>query len=210
MSFFSRSAPAAAGTRKHRSRRLADRAAQHRKILRARREPHLGAAPHRRSTSARASSCRSWARRAPASRRCCTSSACTTASGRANTTSRGQPVHRLSPKDRAKLHKQHIGFVFQSYHLLDHLTVYENLEVPLSYRDVKKIRSRQHRLRRARSVQHRRQEGPVSEPALRRTAAARRGGARGDRQPEGRSSPTSPPATCTRVRAARSWSSSRS
>ena len=50
----------------------------------------------------------------------------------------GQPVHRLSPKDRAKLHKQHIGFVFQSYHLLDHLTVYENLEVPLSYRDVKK------------------------------------------------------------------------
>jgi ABC-type lipoprotein export system ATPase subunit len=50
----------------------------------------------------------------------------------------GQPVHRLSPKDRARLHKEHIGFVFQSYHLLDHLTVYENLEVPLSYRDVRK------------------------------------------------------------------------
>jgi putative ABC transport system ATP-binding protein len=50
----------------------------------------------------------------------------------------GQPVHRLSPKDRAQLHKAHIGFVFQSYHLLDHLTVYENLEVPLTYRDVKK------------------------------------------------------------------------
>jgi ABC-type lipoprotein export system ATPase subunit len=50
----------------------------------------------------------------------------------------GQPVHALAMKDRAKLHKQHIGFVFQSYHLLDHLTVYENLEVPLSYRDVKK------------------------------------------------------------------------
>jgi len=50
----------------------------------------------------------------------------------------GQAVHRLSPKDRAKLHKAHIGFVFQSYHLLDHLTVYENLEVPLSYRDVKR------------------------------------------------------------------------
>ena len=49
-----------------------------------------------------------------------------------------QAVHRLPPKDRAKLHKQHIGFVFQSYHLLDHLTVYENLEVPLSYRDVKR------------------------------------------------------------------------
>ncbi|HWB18428.1 MAG TPA: ATP-binding cassette domain-containing protein, partial [Vicinamibacterales bacterium] len=50
----------------------------------------------------------------------------------------GQPVHRLSPKDRARLHKQHIGFVFQSYHLLDHLTVYENLDVPLSYRDIRK------------------------------------------------------------------------
>jgi putative ABC transport system ATP-binding protein len=47
-------------------------------------------------------------------------------------------VHRLAPKDRAKLHKPHIGFVFQSYHLLDHLTVYENLEIPLSYRDVRK------------------------------------------------------------------------
>jgi ABC-type lipoprotein export system ATPase subunit len=46
------------------------------------------------------------------------------------------PVHRLKPKDRAELHKRHIGFVFQSYHLLDNLTVYENLEVPLSYRNV--------------------------------------------------------------------------
>jgi putative ABC transport system ATP-binding protein len=47
-----------------------------------------------------------------------------------------QPVHRLSTKQRAQLHKQHIGFVFQSYHLLDDLTVYENLDVPLSYRDI--------------------------------------------------------------------------
>jgi ABC-type lipoprotein export system ATPase subunit len=49
-----------------------------------------------------------------------------------------QPVHKLPAKDRAKLHKQYIGFVFQSYHLLDHLTVYENLDIPLSYRDIKK------------------------------------------------------------------------
>ena len=48
----------------------------------------------------------------------------------------GQPVHRMNPKQRNELHKQHIGFVFQSYHLLDNLTVYENLEIPLSYRDV--------------------------------------------------------------------------
>jgi ABC-type lipoprotein export system ATPase subunit len=47
-----------------------------------------------------------------------------------------QPVHSMSQKQRAELHKKFIGFVFQSYHLLDHLTVYENLEVPLSYRDI--------------------------------------------------------------------------
>ena len=48
----------------------------------------------------------------------------------------GQPVHRMNPKQRNELHKRHIGFVFQSYHLLDNLTVYENLEIPLSYRNV--------------------------------------------------------------------------
>src|SRR5881296_1522451 len=49
-----------------------------------------------------------------------------------------QPVHRLNPKQRSELHKKHIGFVFQQYHLLDNLTVYENLEIPLSYRDIKR------------------------------------------------------------------------
>jgi putative ABC transport system ATP-binding protein len=47
-----------------------------------------------------------------------------------------QPIHSLKHKERMALQKKHIGFVFQSYHLLDNLTVYENLEVPLSYRDV--------------------------------------------------------------------------
>jgi ABC-type lipoprotein export system ATPase subunit len=49
-----------------------------------------------------------------------------------------QPVHQLSAKDRLRLQKQHVGFVFQSYHLLDNLTVYENIDLPLSYRDVKR------------------------------------------------------------------------
>ncbi|HET9531805.1 MAG TPA: ABC transporter ATP-binding protein [Blastocatellia bacterium] len=49
-----------------------------------------------------------------------------------------QAVHKLGKKERADLRNKNIGFVFQSYHLLDHLTVYENLEIPLSYRDVKK------------------------------------------------------------------------
>jgi ABC-type lipoprotein export system ATPase subunit len=50
----------------------------------------------------------------------------------------GHPVHALGAKDRAALQKRHVGFVFQSYHLLDDLTVYENIELPLSYRDVRK------------------------------------------------------------------------
>jgi ABC-type lipoprotein export system ATPase subunit len=49
-----------------------------------------------------------------------------------------QPVHKLGKRERSVLHNRYIGFVFQSYHLLDHLTVYENLEIPLSYKDVKK------------------------------------------------------------------------
>jgi putative ABC transport system ATP-binding protein len=47
-----------------------------------------------------------------------------------------QPVHKLKAKERLALSKKYIGFVFQSYHLLDDMTVYENLEVPLSYRDI--------------------------------------------------------------------------
>jgi ABC-type lipoprotein export system ATPase subunit len=50
----------------------------------------------------------------------------------------GEPVHKLDKKKRFDLQKKHIGFVFQSYHLLDDLTVYENLEIPLSYRDTPK------------------------------------------------------------------------
>ncbi len=47
-------------------------------------------------------------------------------------------VHKMNKKDRAELYKKYFGFVFQSYHLLDSLTVYENLDIPLSYRNVKK------------------------------------------------------------------------
>jgi ABC-type lipoprotein export system ATPase subunit len=46
-------------------------------------------------------------------------------------------VHAMKPKDRIELNKKHVGFVFQQYHLLDNLTVAENLDVPLSYRNVK-------------------------------------------------------------------------
>ncbi len=49
-----------------------------------------------------------------------------------------EAVHRLSPKDRSKLNKAFVGFVFQQFHLLDDLTVAENLDIPLSYRNIPK------------------------------------------------------------------------
>src|SRR5437016_14671204 len=49
-----------------------------------------------------------------------------------------QPLHKLDRGKRMNLRNRNIGFVFQNYHLLDHMSVYENLEIPLSYRDIKK------------------------------------------------------------------------
>lgn len=49
-----------------------------------------------------------------------------------------QPVHDMKQRRRNDLQKETIGFIFQAYHLLDNLTVYENLDVPLSYRNIKR------------------------------------------------------------------------
>ena len=49
----------------------------------------------------------------------------------------GQSVFKLKEKQRSALYKQNIGFVFQAYHLIDELTVFENIETPLIYQDVK-------------------------------------------------------------------------
>src|SRR5690606_15593567 len=48
-----------------------------------------------------------------------------------------EPVHKISDRKKAELHKNHRGFVFQAYHLIDELTVYENIETPLLYQGVK-------------------------------------------------------------------------
>ena len=48
-----------------------------------------------------------------------------------------ESVHKLKEKQRTALYKQYIGFVFQAYHLIDELTVYENIETPLIYQNVK-------------------------------------------------------------------------
>jgi ABC-type lipoprotein export system ATPase subunit len=49
---------------------------------------------------------------------------------------RDEAVHKLKRKDRAELAKRNVGMVFQSYHLLDDLTVAENIDLPLSYKDI--------------------------------------------------------------------------
>ena len=49
----------------------------------------------------------------------------------------GEPVHSMKEKNRSKLYKEYIGFVFQAYHLIDELTVQENIETPLLYKNVK-------------------------------------------------------------------------
>ncbi|MFL0353089.1 ABC transporter ATP-binding protein [Xanthomarina sp. GH4-25] len=48
-----------------------------------------------------------------------------------------EPVHSMKERDRSKLYKEYIGFVFQAYHLIDELTVKENIETPLLYKNVK-------------------------------------------------------------------------
>jgi ABC-type lipoprotein export system ATPase subunit len=47
------------------------------------------------------------------------------------------PVHSMKERDRSKLYKEYIGFVFQAYHLIDELTVQENIETPLLYKNIK-------------------------------------------------------------------------
>lgn len=48
-----------------------------------------------------------------------------------------EEVHKMKEKQRSQLYKRYIGFVFQAYHLIDELTVYENIETPLLYQEVK-------------------------------------------------------------------------
>ncbi|MFY0598751.1 MAG: ABC transporter ATP-binding protein [Cyclobacteriaceae bacterium] len=49
-----------------------------------------------------------------------------------------EPVHKFNERKTSRIHKEHIGFIFQAYHLIDELNVYENIETPLLYRGVKR------------------------------------------------------------------------
>jgi putative ABC transport system ATP-binding protein len=71
--------------------------------------------------------------------RCSTCSPCSTINGAASFSSKAKPVHRMSRKQRADLARRRIGMVFQSYHLLDDLTVAENIDLPLSYKDIPRL-----------------------------------------------------------------------
>lgn len=50
---------------------------------------------------------------------------------------RDMATHKLGERQKSEIHKHHIGFVFQAYHLIDELTVYENIETPLLYKKIK-------------------------------------------------------------------------
>ena len=93
-----------------------------------------------------------------------------------------QLVHKLDRKKRAELNRRFVGFVFQSYHLLDNLTVQENIDVPLSYRDI----PRAQRASMVADILDRFQivgkKDLVSQPAFRRTAAVGGRGARRGRK----------------------------
>ena len=99
-----------------------------------------------------------------------------------------QPVHKMNTRQRADLNKQYMGFVFQSYHLIDGLTVAENLDMPLSYRDIKKSERAAMVADTLDRFHMGRKEGSVPQSTLWRPAAVGCSGARGDRQPEGNSS----------------------
>ena len=115
---------------------------------------------------------------------------------------------QMKRKERAELAKRNIGMVFQSYHLLDDLTVQENIDLPLSYKDIPAAAAAGHGGRHARPFPDRRQERsviPTSFPADSSNWSASRAPSFTSRRC---CWPTSRPAICTPARPRRSWSSS--
>ena len=111
---------------------------------------------------------------------------------------RDDRVASLTPTQRAHLRNREIGFIFQSFNLIGDLTVYENVELPLTYRGMRST-ERQDRVLAALErvgMGHRAQHLPSQLSGG--PAAARRRGARGRRRTRPCCWPTSPPATSTR------------
>ena len=106
-----------------------------------------------------------------------------------------RPATALSLSERARVRNREVGFIFQSFNLIGDLTVYENVELPLTYRGMRSAERKTARHRGARARRHGAPRQAPAEPALRRSAAARRrrprrlrravdpAGRRADRQP---------------------------
>ena len=94
----------------------------------------------------------------------------------------GRPVEQLTLSERARTRNREIGFIFQSFNLIGDLTVFENVELPLTYRGMKASERKTALQRRARTRRHGAPRQAPPEPALGRSAAARRGGPRRGRR----------------------------
>ena len=90
-----------------------------------------------------ASTSRSPGRRAAASRRCCRFSACSIRRAAGRYELNGRPVAELKAWERARVRNREIGFIFQSFNLIGDLTVFENVELPLTYRGMRPAERRQ-------------------------------------------------------------------
>ena len=152
---------------------------------------------------ARANTSRSPGPRAAASPRCSRSSVCSTPPTGGTVRLNGRPVTELTASERARVRNREIGFIFQSFNLIGDLTVFENVELPLTYRGMRPPERRQRVARRARARRHGASRQAPAQSALRRTAAARRRGPRRRRRAGASCSPTSRPATSIRRAASR-------
>ena len=115
----------------------------------------------------------------------------------------GKPVADLPLSERARMRNREIGFIFQSFNLIGDLTVYENVELPLTYRGMKSAERKERVMAALETRRHGASRQAPAQPALRRSAAARRRRPRGRRVRRRSCSPTSRPETSTRRTAKR-------
>ncbi len=94
----------------------------------------------------------------------------------------GQPVSKLTISERTRIRNREIGFIFQAFNLIGDLTVYENVELPLTYRGTGAAERKQKVQHALRACRHGPSVAPLSFAAFRRSAAARGGGSRSSRR----------------------------
>ena len=123
----------------------------------------------------------------------------------------GKDVSRMSKDELALVRNRKIGFVFQGFNLLSRTTALDNVELPLLYNGVEKLKTAERHKRAMEALDGGRPGralSPLAQPAVGRSAAARRDRARARQRSRRSCWPTSRPATSTRAPASRSWASS--